>query len=173
MKTLKTLALAVLVALPAACGGSATESTQAPPRSDLPERFYLVDVPAGAVGVGAAHESAREGETVVVRGIVGGSPQPFVEGLAAFTLVDPSVENICVRETDHCPTPWDYCCADPQTLLVNSATIEIGEDGKPLAASPRGFHGLDHLVTVVVQGTARRDEQGNLTVVATGLHPLP
>jgi hypothetical protein len=172
MKTLKSLAAASLLFLTTACGGSTAEDAQAPPRSDLPEHFYLAELPDGALDVGAAHDSAEDGDLVVVRGAVGGSAKPFVEGLAAFTIVDPALES-CVGDGMGCPTPWDYCCEDPQTIAQRSATIELREGDTPLAASPRGFHGLDHLVTVVVQGTARRDERGNLTIVATGLHPLP
>jgi len=172
MKHLTTLALAALVTLAGACGGSAEENAQAQPRSDLPERFFLADAPAGAIDVGAAHASAQDGESVVVRGAVGGSAKPFVEGLAAFTIVDPALAS-CVDDGMGCTTPWDYCCEDPGAVASKSATIELREGDAPLAASPRGFHGLDHLVTVLVQGTARRDAQGNLTIVATGLHPLP
>jgi hypothetical protein len=171
-KTLTFLACAAFLSLVASCGGSSGEHAEAPPRSDLPERFYLADVPDGVIDVGAAHESAEDGDPIVVRGVVGGSAKPFVEGLAAFTVVDAALES-CVGDGMGCPTPWDYCCEDPHTIAVSSATIELREGDAPLAASPRGFHGLDHLVTVVVQGTARRDERGNLTLVATGLHPQP
>jgi len=172
MQTLQCTALSALLLISAACGGSVEERTEAPPRSDLPERFYLAAAPAGALDVAAVHASAKEGDAVVVRGAVGGSETPFVTGLAAFTIVDPALKS-CVGDAMNCPTPWDYCCVDPGTLARGSATIELTENGKLLAASPRGFHGLDHLVTVVVQGTAKRDAQGNLTVLATGLHPLP
>ena len=37
----------------------------------------------------------------------------------------------------------------------------------------RGFHGLDHLKKVVVRGTAEKDPQGNLTVVAKGVFVRP
>ena len=168
MKTLLPLALV----LACACGGSASDPNSEAPRSDLPERFYLASAPAGAVDVGALHTSAKDGEAVVVRGVVGGSERPFIEGLAAFTLVDPALKS-CVGDGMGCLTPWDYCCVDPATMAANSATIELFEEGGLAAASPRGFHGLDHLVTVVVQGTAKRDAQGNLTIVASGLHPLP
>jgi hypothetical protein len=172
MKTLHTLSLCALLLVAAACSDAARQNGSETSSSDLPERFYLAESPPGAVDVGAAHASARDGDTVVVRGAVGGSESPFVEGLAAFTIVDPALKS-CVGDGMNCPTPWDYCCVDPVTLSANGATVELRQDGQLLAASPRGFHGLEPLVTVLVQGTARRDAQGNLTIVATGLHPLP
>ncbi len=174
-KRLKPLVPAILLSLtlPIACGGS-SKPTEAPSVElwRVPERFWLAELPAGAVDVAAAHQSATDGTEIVVRGVVGGSEEPFVEGLAAFTIVDPA-EKSCVGDGMGCATPWDYCCVDPATLAKASATIELHEGDVLLAARPRGFHGLDHLVTVVVSGTARRDAHGNLTVVARGLHPLP
>jgi hypothetical protein len=128
-------------------------------------------VPAGAQDVGEIWQEAKPGQEVVVRGVVGGSRKPFVEGLAAFTLVDPALKS-CVGDDMGCQTPWDYCCVDPQTIAHNSVTVEFREGGRPLAASPRGFHGLDHLKTVVVRGVAERDPQGNVTIVAAGVRPL-
>ncbi len=41
-------------------------------------------------------------------GRIGGSEKPFVDGLAAFTIVDLKVP-YCADD-EGCPTPWDYCC---------------------------------------------------------------
>jgi hypothetical protein len=170
MKELSRFALALLACFASACGGD--KSAQgAPVTSNLPERFLLDAAPPGAQDVGAVRQSAQPGQEVVVRGVVGGSERPFVAGLAAFTLVDPALKS-CVGDGMGCKTPWDYCCVDPQTIAHNSVTVEFRESGRPLAASPRGFHGLDHLKTVVVRGVAERDAQGNVTIVASGVRPL-
>jgi hypothetical protein len=168
MNSLRTTLL-LLAALAAGCHDH--ESAEASlPASDLPERFHLADAPAGAVAVAAARKSAAQGEHLVVRGIVGGSTTPFVENLAAFTIVDPGLVNVCASGDDHCPTPWDYCCVDPAALRDGSLMVEFRDGSAPLPAGARGFHGLDHLSEVVVAGRAEVDERGNLTVVATGLH---
>ena len=170
MQMQRTLSVALVLALAAACGEPKVSHVE---HSTLPEHFYLAQEPAGAVDITGAHASAKDGDSIVVRGVVGGAAEPFVEGLSAFTIVDLALENTCVTNTkDHCETPWDYCCADPASLIKSSATIEVVEDGALLETTARQFHGLDHLKTVVVQGTAKRDAQGNLTVLATGLHPL-
>jgi len=56
-------------------------------RPTLPEHFYLAQAPAGAIDVTAAHASVKDGDPIVVRGAVGGSQEPFVAGLSAFTIV--------------------------------------------------------------------------------------
>lgn len=165
MQMQRTLSLALVLA--AACGEPKVSDVE---RTTLPEHFYLAQAPAGAIDVAAAHASVKDGDPIVVRGAVGGSQEPFVAGLSAFTIVDSSLKS-CVGDGTNCQTPWDYCCADPASLAKGSATIELVEDGELLKSTARGFHGLDHLDTVVVQGTAKRDAQGNLTVLATGVHP--
>ena len=121
--------------------------------------------------MGAARADATDGGTVTVRGVVGGSKKPFIEGLAAFTIVDPALES-CVGDGMGCKTPWDYCCVDPQTIAENSMTVEFREGDATLTSSPRGLNGLDPLATVVVQGVAERDARGNVTIVASGLRVL-
>jgi hypothetical protein len=159
--------LTFVLTLAAACSGD----KQSAPTSGLPERFYLAAPPSGAVDVAAARAAAQDGQPVVVRGVVGGTEQPFVAGLAAFTLVDPALKS-CVGDGMGCATPWDYCCVDPKKVMESSVTVELREGANPLPHTAQGFHGLDPLTTVIVQGTAERDERGNVTVVASGLHPL-
>jgi hypothetical protein len=172
MKIHARTSLLVASLLLSACGGEpGPAEAESQTASGLPERYLLPSAPADAVDIGAARADLAEGDTVTVRGVVGGSVKPFVEGLAAFTLVDPSLAS-CAEDDMGCKTPWDYCCVDPQTIAENSATVEFREDGTTLTASPRGFHGLDHLATVVVQGIAERDAHGNVTIVASGVRTV-
>ena len=161
--------LCLLACLALGCGEAEPDSGPLPV-SELPERFLLNEEPEGVLDVAEARAAALQGERIAVRGIVGGSPTPFVNGLAAFTLVDPGLVNVCLDEDDHCPTPWDYCCVDPKRLLESSVTVEFRDGTAPVPAGARGFHGLDHLSQVVVAGRAELDARGNVTVVATGLH---
>jgi hypothetical protein len=171
MQMQRTLSLALVLSLAAACGEHKVSNVE---RSTVPEHFYLAQAPAGAIDVTSAHAGTKDGDPIVLRGAIGGSEEPFVEGLSAFTIVDLSLENTCLTNAeDHCETPWDYCCVDPASLAKGSATVELVEDGELLKTTARQFHGLDHLAKVVVQGTAKRDAQGNLTVLATGVHRLP
>lgn len=140
----------------------ANDSTTA---SSATRSGYLMDSePTGAMPVGEARESTQDGQNVTLVGLIGGSSEPFIDGLAAFTIVDPKVP-YCAPE-EGCPTPWDYCCTQNE-VKNNIATIKIVNDaGQPVVQSARDLLGVKELSTVVVKGTAKRDDQGNLTVAA-------
>ena len=167
----RLLALA-LIPLALACSKEEPAKSAAAPAAALPERFWAAQEPAGARPVAEVRASAQDGERVVLVGSVGGAVKPFVEDTAAFSVVDPKLAS-CVGDGTGCATPWDYCCVDPRTLLEGTATVELRAGAAPIAASARGFHGLDHLDTVVVEGVAERDESGNLVVAAERLHVRP
>jgi len=133
---------------------------------------YVVDAePSGAIPVGEARQSVEDEQTVTLVGTIGGSSKPFVDGLAAFTIVDPQVPYCSADEG--CPTPWDYCCTQDQ-VKDNIATVKIvDESQKPVADDARKLLGVKELSTVVVQGKAQRDNQGNLTVAASKIFVRP
>lgn len=160
----KTLAVVSTLSVTAVVGCSDPASARRA-GADRPEAAYVVaSEPAGAVPVGQARESVEDAESVVLAGVIGGSREPFVDGIAAFTIVDPKVPH-CKAE-EGCPTPWDYCCTQDQ-VKENIATIKVvDQDGSPVAQDARELLGVDELAAVVVQGKAQRDEQGNLSVLA-------
>ena len=45
----------------------------------------------------------------------------------------------------------------------------MGGDGRALSGDARKLFGVKELQTVIIKGTARKDQAGNLTVVASGL----
>ena len=49
----------------------------------------------------------------------------------------------------------------------------VDEQGKTLPTDARQLLGLKELQTVVIQGKAKRDDAGNLTVLASGLYVKP
>ncbi|MFH5806678.1 hypothetical protein [Alienimonas sp. DA493] len=120
--------------------------------------------PEGAKGVGAVKETVEDGEEVTVVGLIGGDRAPFVDGLAAFTIVDPKVPYCAADEG--CPTPWDYCCQQDK-VPANSATVKlVDENGTLVAENAKSLLGVDELTEVVVRGTAEKDDAGNLSVLA-------
>lgn len=133
---------------------------------------YLFDSePSGGIPVGEARKSIEDGQAVTLVGLIGGSSDPFVNGLAAFTIVDPKVP-YCAPD-EGCPTPWDYCCTQDQ-VKDNIATVKIvDEAGRPVEHSARDLLGVKELSTVVVQGKAQRDEQGNMTIAASKVFVRP
>lgn len=128
-------------------------------------KYVVTSEPAGAIPVGEARTATTDDDLVAVVGTIGGSSQPFVDGLAAFTIVDPKVA-YCAPE-EGCPTPWDYCCTQNE-VKDNIATVKIVDDaGNSVASDARQLLGVKELSTVVVKGKAQRDDSGNLTVAAT------
>ena len=148
------------------CGSTAgpRADSAAPAASVAP--YFLTDEPSGAQSVVEAKASAKDGEEVTLVGRIGGSQSPFVAGRAAFTVVDASLVPCSERANDSCKTPWDYCC-DTDRLPGGTAVVKVVEaDGNTLAKDARKELGLKELQTVIVKGTAKRDEAGNLTVLA-------
>lgn len=157
----------VMVGL-AGCGGGEAVPRPAASNPSSPsgrDSTYVADTePAGAVPVGEARQSVQSDDEVVLVGRVGGSAEPFVDGIAAFTIVDLKVPP-CAPE-EGCPRPWDYCCTQNQ-VKDNIAMVKVvDEGGKPVTEDARGLLGVAELNTVVVHGKAERDDGGNLALLA-------
>ena len=170
------LALAFALGLAACTAETSTGeagSTNAGATADWPESLFVADAIDGAVDVGDAKASAKEGDVVVLRGKVGGTMEPFVDGLAVMTVAGHTGITSCdQRPGDNCPTPWDFCCDDPKDILANTVTVQVvGEDGRPLTASLEGAHGLAPLTFVVVRGTVGpRPTDGVFVLNADAIH---
>ena len=136
----------------------------------LPAGFMLSVAPAGARDVAAVKAGAKEGDVVVIRGRIG-TAEPFVAGRAAMTIVDPVMVpcNEMAME-DGCPTPWDYCCADPAELRKSEATIQFADaSGQPVRHDFR-LDDLTPLSYVIVTGkVGPRPDPKVLIVNATGI----
>jgi hypothetical protein len=71
---------------------------------------YLVSTElAGAKGVLDVRKDAKDGDDVTVVGRIGGSKKPILDGLATFTLVDPSLQSCIDKGMPDTDTPWDFC----------------------------------------------------------------
>jgi hypothetical protein len=164
--------LALAIAVAGCSKGDKHQASSGPlPKSDLADSYLLKAKPADAKGAAEVRKSAKTGDQVVVTGIVGGRKTPFVDGVAAFTIVDEAAKK-CTA--DECETPWDFCCETPENLAAGSVTIEFRDQGgRPIKTPARGFHGLDNMKTVVVTGEAKRDEANNVVVVANGVFIQP
>ncbi|OYW25106.1 MAG: hypothetical protein B7Z55_00345 [Planctomycetales bacterium 12-60-4] len=167
-------ALIILALVAAGCGKPTT--TPAPQAaSGTPSaagmEMLLHEQPVDAKPVADVRESAEDGVEVTILGRIGGGASPWVDGRAAFTIVDPKLE-FC-QPGEGCPTPWDYCCVTDQ-LAANRAMIKmVDAGGSTVEQDARKLLGLKELQTVVVKGKAKRDEAGNLTVLASGVYVVP
>lgn len=151
-------------ALAGGVSGCSRENTTSTARPTLNSAYIASSEPQGAVAVGDARHSAKDEQEIVLVGRIGGSAAPFVDGVAAFTIVDSKVPH-CTAE-EGCPTPWDYCCEQDQ-VKDNIAVVKVVDaQGKPVSQDARALLGVKELSTVVVRGKAKRDADGNLALLA-------
>lgn len=164
MKVLNTVISAFTLAF-VGCGEGSSNPDAKPTVPPASSAYILPSEPADAVAVGAARETAENDKPITVAGRIGGSEKPFVDDLAAFTIVDLKVP-YCADD-EGCPTPWDYCC-NQKDVKANIATVKlVDEAGKTISGDARELLGVKELSEVVVQGNAKRDDQGNLSLAVS------
>lgn len=137
--------------------------------SAVHDKYVLSEEPKDAQTVLTTREKAKDKDDVVVVGRIGGRKDPWVKGVAAFSIVDPSLKACNERPGDTCPTPWDYCCEADLAKATVFVTVIDGKTGKTLKEDARETLKLHELDTVVVEGKAQRDKKGNLTIAASKL----
>ncbi|MGP1308660.1 MAG: hypothetical protein ACTS27_00490 [Phycisphaerales bacterium] len=157
--------------------GAATGCERSGSGADAPTQASASVLPAGlfaplpadeAVSVLDAKSAAKEGDSVLVRGRIGGSGSPFVDGRAMFTIVDASMLACSDTPGDSCKTPWDYCCEPAADIAAHAATVRVtDDDGATLRASLKGQGGLAELSTVLVRGTVAQADGIVLVIDAT------
>jgi hypothetical protein len=132
------------------------------------DAYKLAEAPKDAAEVLATREAAKDQQPVVVVGRIGGRTNPWIKGVAAFSIVDRSLTPCNEIEGDTCPTPWDYCCEADLPKATVFVTFVDG-DGKVVKQDARELLGVKELDTVFIEGKAKRDKAGNVTVVASKL----
>jgi hypothetical protein len=169
---MKRIVVVLLVLAPpiAAFVGCSDNKSGGMPSGDG-SKYLLSSEPADALGVVEARKKTKDGDDVVVVGRIGGRKDPWSSGQASFSIVDTSLRVCSEREGDNCDTPWDYCCEDPKELLAAMATVKIVDaKGEAVRTPARELLGVKESQAVVVCGKAKRDDKGNLTVLATCLY---
>lgn len=134
--------------------------------------YLLTSQPADPLEVKELLGQAKDGDQVMVIGRIGGEKDPWVEGLAMFNLVDSSLVPCNEIPGDKCPFPWDYCC-DPNVAASRTLVEIVDKNGKTVAEDARRLLSVTELQTIVVKGTARKDGDGNVTLIATGIFVKP
>ena len=171
MKIVNWMFVGSLAILTGCSDSEVAQNSETSPTGTPDSRYVVTSEPADAMPVGEARESVKDNQEVTLVGTIGGSTEPFVDGLSAFTIVDPKVPYCSPDEG--CPTPWDYCCTQDQ-VKNNIATVKVvDESGSPVSGDARELLGVKELSTVVVEGIAERDDEGNLTVAATRVFVRP
>ena len=170
--SLVMIAVAFAATLIAGCGQSGGDlTTGGPPAAAVNPAYLLSERPADAQPVALARKDAADGGEVAIEGRIGGGVDPWVEGRAAFTIVDLKLKPC--QPGEGCPTPWDYCCSTDE-LPENRAMVKfVDASGGTVEQDAKSLLGVKELQTVVVKGTAKRDEAGNLTILASGIFIVP
>lgn len=169
MKCLCNVVLGLIAVAAFAGCGKPEEKTAASSSSASPYR--ATSEPAGATDILVAKETVKDGDEVTIAGRIGGDEKPWVDGIAAFTVVDLSLKPC--DEQEGCPTPWDYCCEVDAANKGKAMVKVVDANGKPVATDARELLAVKELNTVVVRGTAKRDEAGNLTILAQEIFVRP
>ncbi len=114
--------------------------------------LFVEGTPEGADPVKAVI-GAQPGAKVVVTGVIGGVLHPFTEGYASFVLADDTLLFCNEMEDDHCETPWDACCEDPDKIRQMRLVVQaVDAEGLPVEQGLRGVGGLKELDVVTVSG---------------------
>ncbi len=181
--TMKQLLFVLLLLAPAiGCSDGSSDETAVEPGVDtgvdsdgvaadpqaaliLPERFWSSGSTEKSRDVLDLRDEDLVGQTIAVRGTV----KEFVDGFAAFVLVEDTLQSCDEIPGDSCPTPWDYCCIDLAELARGTAFVEFQESGRPGPWTIEGFHGIAQLSEVVVTGTLEIDDADNMSLVATSI----
>jgi len=170
------LTAVIMVAMAAGCDRSEPAASSSGPHNTssvtVPETLILASAPEGAQDLAAVKESAKPGDQVTIRGVIGGREEPLAENRAVFMLIDPSVTTCDRMPGDSCKTPWDACCEDPDLIKQKSATVQVVDaEGQPLKKGLSGVGGIAPNKPIIVKGVVREGSDAqNLVVDATGIH---
>ena len=144
------------------CGASSATT----PQPGASSKFHLASEPAGALEVLDAKDEAQDGEPIVVVGRLGGGMKPWIDGRAAFLLVDTRILPSC-EENEHCKADCPDCAKE---MLAASTMVKfLGDDGKVLPVDARELLGVKEQQTVVIHGVASCDKTGNMSITADGI----
>ncbi|MFC1833317.1 hypothetical protein ACFL2Q_01115 [Thermodesulfobacteriota bacterium] len=133
----------------------------------LPGDLFVKNPPSNPIGVRDARQNAKEGEPIVLWGVIGGTAKPFVNGRAVFLMADSRLPQCSCG----CATPWDNCCAPKDLVMSSLATVQIPDaKGQPVKANLQGMNGLKPAAEVVVSGTVSRRTPNLLLVNAKNIY---
>lgn len=133
-------------------------------------KFLLAEEPDDAVGVIEARELAKDGQSVVVVGRIGGAANPWVEGRAAFTMIDASKLIVADgAESGEGEICMDDCCAEERAGCTTLVKV-VDADGKLVSADARKLLGVSDSDMIVVTGRVSKDDTGNFAILASGVH---
>ena len=148
-----------------------TAAAPAAATASLPQGLVVSAKPEGAQSVNAVKAAAKEGDEVVMSGIIGGAEEPLAANRAIFTMIDPALTTCDEMSADMCKTPWDACCEPREKIVAQSATVQVaGTDGQVLKSGLNNVSGIAPLKNVTIKGKVRSKADQVLVVDATAIH---
>jgi hypothetical protein len=173
MKRFYYLGILLVAVAAAGCGKTDSDDAQSQAASDEGKKYLLAEEPKDGKDVIQVREAAKDGDDVVIIGRIGGEEDPWLKDLAGFRIVDKSLKACSDIPGDMCEKPWDYCC-ETDKLATGAALVKIVDaEGNVVKSGAKELLGAKELQTVVVSGKAKRDEAGNLTILAKGVYIRP
>ncbi len=174
MRSSQLLTLLALVSLPFAVGcGTATDSNGTAAHATAVNidgsKYLLNEEPDGAVGVIVARESAEDGKPLVMVGRIGGAANPWIEGRAAFTLLDASMTVVTEGEEAEGAICTEACC-DEERLTCTALVKVVDAEGQLVSVDSRQLLGVKEADMVVVEGKAQKDKTGNFVMLANRVY---
>lgn len=174
MKQTISILLALSGAFLLSACGPAERETPAASTPEAVERLRLAAKPANALSVMEARDRLSPGDRVVIEGQIGGAVDPFFDGFAGFVLADQAIL-FCdeMGGEDHCATPWDACCEDPDKLKAGRVSVQmVDAEGNPVEGGLGSTDALSGLDYVIVSGTvAETSTPENMIIDAQGYYP--
>ena len=171
MRILILSVLLIAFALVGCDRGTTAQSNSDATADAIPAALVVTAAPADAKDVKAAKAALKQGDAVVVRGVIGGRADPIAANRALMTIIDPQVQTCDKIPGDKCPTPWDACCVDQQEIAAGAATVQVDNDkGQPLKVGLNGHKGIAPGKEVTVAGKVHSADENNLVIDATGIY---
>ena len=172
---MKKLIILAVVLLITACGEKPAEKQETPKNKsafDVNSIFTKEEI-KGAMSIIEAKKTAKVGESIIIKGEIGGKKKVFGESIATFLICDPTKVTSCdKKEGDDCETPWDYCCHDSDEIAGAMATVKLtDENGKILKINAKGKGGLKELSNIIIKGkVAKGSVDGVLIITAESIY---
>jgi hypothetical protein len=173
MKSLLIALVGLPLVMMVGCDKKAPEpQTKAEP---LPAGLFVTAAPDGAIDVVAFKQSAKDGEPVVIKGVIAGQLEPLAANRAIMTVADASLQTCNKTPGDTCATPWDACCEPKDVISAKTVSVQVvGSDGQPIKTGLKDAAGLAPNKQVVVSGTAKAAPGGDAMIVqARQIHVVP
>ena len=167
-----TIAAAAVILATLGCGSGAGEKpvSQATKVAFNGGKYTLADEPDGAIGVIAARGSAKDGEPIVMVGRVGGAGNPWIDGRAAFTMLDASKSVVAQgKEANGNEICMGDCCALERAACTALVTV-VDDSGSVLPVDSRELLRIAENDMILVRGRVKRDGIGNFTILADGVY---